>query len=154
VPRPAPRGLLFEEFRTGSVYMTGKRRISRRMIAEFAALTGDDNPLHTDLENSRATPFGDLIAHGLLIQSCALGLVAELGLMAGTTVALLGFDARFLRAVLPDDEIRVRLTITRKRRTSRGDRGVIYRRLEVLNQRDEIVATARSPVMVRAADRR
>jgi acyl dehydratase len=106
---PPPRALSFEEFRSGAVYMTRKRRISRRMIADFAQLTGDDNPLHTDLEYARTTPFGDLIAHGLLIQSCALGLVADLGLLAGTTVALLGFDARFLIPVLPGDEIRVRL---------------------------------------------
>ena len=56
-------GLYFEEFEVGQVYTTGRRLVQREMIAQFGALTGDNNPLHMDLERMRESPHGDVIGH-------------------------------------------------------------------------------------------
>lgn len=44
-----------------------------RDVAVFAALTGDGHPAHTDPEWAASGPFGERIAHGLLVLSCAVG---------------------------------------------------------------------------------
>ena len=41
----------------------------------FAQLTGDMHPQHTDAEWAAGSRFGERIAHGLLVESCAVGLV-------------------------------------------------------------------------------
>ena len=51
-----------------------------------------------------------------------------------------------------DPKMRFRLTITDVRRTSSGDRGIVKRYFELLNQRDEIVQHGYIDVMVRARE--
>ena len=88
----------------------------------------------------RESDLGDVIAHGPLIQALAIGLIAKLGVMTGTTIALLEVNSKFIKAVLPGDAIRVVMSIERKRETSKPDRGVLFRRAQVLNQHDQIVS--------------
>jgi len=42
----------------------------------FAALSGDDNPIHVDVEYSAATVWGRPVAHGMFLYSCLCGLLA------------------------------------------------------------------------------
>ena len=44
----------------------------------FAALSGDDNPIHVDPDFSARTRFGRTVAHGALLCSVLRGLVEEL----------------------------------------------------------------------------
>ena len=52
-------GLYFEEFSVGQKVITEKRTITENDIMTFAALSGDNNRIHTDPEFSRTTIFGD-----------------------------------------------------------------------------------------------
>ena len=53
---------------------------------------------------------------------------------------MLGFDSlKFTLPVKIGDTVRVRVEVLEKRDTSKPDRGVMKRLLQVLNQRDEIV---------------
>jgi 3-hydroxybutyryl-CoA dehydratase len=130
-------GRYFEDFEVGDVFLTREREITIEDIRGFASLTGDDNPLHTNSESVVASPFGGVIAHGLLIESFAIGLIAELGIMEGTTVALLEASCRFQKPVRAGDSIHVVMSIADKRPTRRPDRGVLFRALEVVTQRGE-----------------
>lgn len=57
-----------------------------------------------------------------------------------TLFAFLGFEnLKFTHPVKPGDTIHARIKVLEKRETSRADRGVMKRRLEVLNQRGELV---------------
>jgi len=46
-----------------------KRTWSQEDVLSFAKLTGDNNPIHYDLEYASKTPFKKPIAHGLLSTS-------------------------------------------------------------------------------------
>jgi acyl dehydratase len=135
-------GRYFEEFDVGETFETASRRIERKTILDFATLTGDDNPLHIDPAAVPDSPFVDVIAHGLLVESLVVGLIVQLGLFSGTTIALLEANCRFKKAAMPGDEIRARLTIADKRETSNPERGVLVRHVQALNQRDEVVLEA------------
>jgi len=56
-------------------FVTEGRTIRETDIMAFAELTGDWHPQHTDREWSADSVFGEQIAHGLLVVSCAVGLV-------------------------------------------------------------------------------
>ena len=60
---------------TGESFVTDSRTISEEDIVSFAELTGDTHPQHTDPEWAARSRFGERIAHGLLVESCAVGLV-------------------------------------------------------------------------------
>jgi acyl dehydratase len=62
-------------------------------------------------------------------------------------------DWKFTAPVFIGDTVRFRLTITGVRRTSSGDRGVVGRFFELLNQRDEVVQNGYIDILVRAKDR-
>jgi acyl dehydratase len=142
-------GLLYEQFRVGHEFETETHEVTAAGIAAFAELTGDDNPLHTDREYARAAGFRDVLAHGPYVQALAIGLSARTGLMAGTTVALLGISAQFRQAVFPGDRIRARIRISRKRSTRSPDRGLLWRHVDVLNQDDVVVASMLMTALMR-----
>ena len=51
--------------------------LSRADAAAFAAASRDSNPLHTDDEYARRTPYGTVLAHGALVVTSALADVPE-----------------------------------------------------------------------------
>lgn len=51
------------------------RTITESDVAQFAALTGDMHPQHTDAVWSAGSRFGERVAHGMLILSYGVGLV-------------------------------------------------------------------------------
>jgi acyl dehydratase len=136
------RGLYYEEFEIGSELTTESHRITAQEISEFAQLTGDDNPLHVDVEAARAAGFQDVIAHGFLVQSLVMGLIADTGIMRGTTIALAGAELRFHSPAVAGSEIRAVVRISAKRPSSSGRSGVLTRSVTVLDQQDTILVTA------------
>src|SRR5690606_28818837 len=82
-----PTGLYFEEFQVGDEVTSTGRTITETDIVNFAALSGDWNLIHTDAEYSRDHPFGQRVAHGLLILSIASGLAVRMNFLEGTTLA-------------------------------------------------------------------
>jgi len=94
--------------------------VDQGMIDRFGALTGDMEWIHVDQARAIAA-FGGTIAHGLLSLSLSPGLAQTiLEISDGETVLNYGYDKmRFLSVVHADD--RVRLVITPKACTPRGD---------------------------------
>jgi acyl dehydratase len=133
-------GRYFEEFNVGDRFATVGRTVTEADVVNFAGISGDHNRIHTDRVFCEETPFGQPVAHGLLVLSIATGLISRLGLFDGTVIAMLGIDGwRFVKPVLFGDTVHVNMTIVEKRQTSHPERGVIRRRLELCNQRGEVV---------------
>ena len=134
-------GMFWEEWDIGAEFQTASRTITEADIVNFAGISGDYNPLHIDEEFCKQTQFGTRIAHGPLVYSIAAGLLFQLHLYDDTLIAFLGFDSlKFTLPVKIGDTVRVRVEVLEKRETSKPDRGVMKRLLQVLNQRDEIEA--------------
>ncbi|WP_255314961.1 MaoC family dehydratase [Rhodococcus koreensis] len=90
------------------------RRVSKSDIAGFAALTGDEQWIHTDASRAREGPFGTTIAHGYLTLSLVFPLLAEL--LDFTNVRMVvnyGLNrVRFPSAVPAGARIRLAATVT------------------------------------------
>ena len=133
-------GMFWEEWEIGAEFQTASRTITEADVVNFAGISGDYNPLHIDEEFCKQTQFGTRIAHGPLVYSIAAGLLFQLHLYDDTLIAFLGFDSlKFTLPVKIGDTVRVWVEVLEKRETSKPDRGVMKRLLQVLNQRDEIV---------------
>lgn len=61
--------------RPGVRQVSRGRTITESDVAQFAALTGDMHPQHTDAVWSAGSRFGERVAHGMLVLSYAVGLV-------------------------------------------------------------------------------
>ncbi len=134
------RGMYWEEWEIDAEFESPGRTVTEADITLFAGLSGDYNPLHVNEEYCKNTIFGGRIAHGPLVYAIAAGLLFQLHLYDDTLIAFLGFeDLRFTKPVKPGDTIHARIKVLEKRETSRPDRGIMKRRLQVLNQRGEVV---------------
>jgi 3-hydroxybutyryl-CoA dehydratase len=65
----------FERLAVGQSFESGSRTVRDTDVIVFSALTGDWHPQHCDPEWAARSPFGERIAHGMLVLSLAVGLV-------------------------------------------------------------------------------
>jgi acyl dehydratase len=133
------RGLTFDQLELGVHYPSQGRTVTEADVVNFAGLSGDFNPLHTDAEFGKQTPFGERIAHGMLIVSMATGMANWTGIFEGTTIALMEQVIRYKNVVFLGDTVHLDLEVQEKKTTSKPDRGIVYFAARVINQRDEIV---------------
>ncbi|HEY8001619.1 MAG TPA: MaoC/PaaZ C-terminal domain-containing protein [Solirubrobacterales bacterium] len=72
---PDPLALDFDRLETGASIKTRGRTITEADLVSFSALTGDWHPQHADASWAAESPFGERIAHGMLVLSYAIGLL-------------------------------------------------------------------------------
>jgi acyl dehydratase len=71
----SPFALDFDALEGGERFVTRGRTITEADIVQFAAMSGDMHPQHTDAAWAAESRFGERIAHGMLVMSYAIGLV-------------------------------------------------------------------------------
>ncbi|WP_326835366.1 MaoC/PaaZ C-terminal domain-containing protein [Amycolatopsis rhabdoformis] len=140
-----------EDLEPGQVFTSMARTVTEADVVAFAGLSGDFNPIHTDREFAASTVYGQRVVYGLLGLSIATGLLDRTGTFSGSAIAMLGIkDWTFTGPVFIGDTVHLRLTIEDVRPSaSKPDRGIVQRRFDLLNQRDETVQTGRIDVLVR-----
>jgi acyl dehydratase len=124
-------GKYYGEFEVGKTIVHEKRRtISEADNQRFCDLTMNQQPLHLDAEFAADTEFGERLVNGLYTMSLAVGLsIPET--TDGTIVANLSYDdVEHPEPVYHGDTIRAESTVTDKRETSDGERGVVTMRVE------------------------
>ena len=132
-------GLYFEEFSVGQKVVTEKRTVTENDIMTFAALSGDNNRIHTDPEFSKTTMFGRQVAHGLLGLSIASGLAWQTGILDGTVMAFREVNEwKFVKPVFIGDTIYVELEVKEAKALPRIGGGSVTIGLEVKNQNEEV----------------
>jgi 3-hydroxybutyryl-CoA dehydratase len=143
----AAEPLYFEDVDVGQEWHSAGRTLTEADVRAFAALTGDDNPIHLDANFAAATPFRRRIAHGLLGLSVAGGLNAAA--MPLRVQALLGLrDWAFHAPIFFGDTIRVRTRVAAKKPRARGRRGALTCHVQVINQAGRVVQEGVSEVLV------
>jgi acyl dehydratase len=144
-----PRGLTFDQFNVGDVFVCQARTVTEADTVNFAGVSGDYNPLHTDEEFGKTTPFGGRIAHGVLALAIATGQANQLGIFEGTTIALMTQTVKYTGAVKFGDTIHLELKVAEKKETSKADRGVVTFDTVVLNQHGKSVIEGQWVLMMK-----
>ncbi|HHI88827.1 MAG TPA: phenylacetic acid degradation bifunctional protein PaaZ, partial [Hellea balneolensis] len=129
----------YEELVIGERIETAARKVTLEDIEDFAHSTGDRFYAHMIEEAARANPFFEgRVAHGYLLLSWAAGLFVSPD--PGPVLANTGLeDLAFMTPVYAGDEIRVRLTVKRKKRRT-DSYGEVGWDVQILNQKDELCA--------------
>ncbi len=136
-------GLAYEEHEIGARYETLARTVSEADICTFVNLCGFNEPLFMDMEYvAKESVFDGRVTPGALTFCLSEGLIMQTGLIHGTGMSYLGSEIRIVAPVLAGDTLRVTVTITDKRETSKPDRGIVTYKHEVKNQRGELVLEA------------
>ena len=129
-----PRGLYFEEFEVGATLRTRGRTITEADLVQFAGLTGDFNPMHTDAEYAADSFMGARVAHGLLTLSYAVGQAYQLGILERTVLGFRGLEMKFSAPVYIGDTIHAELKVASKKAARRLGGGVVNLDLRVVKQ--------------------
>jgi acyl dehydratase len=115
-------------------------------VVGFAALTGDWHPQHADAAWAEQSPFGERIAHGMLVVSLAAGLVP---FDPGRVMALRRVsDATFKRPVRFGDTLHVEGRIAELSPAS-DEAGLVGFAWNVVNQDGRTACRARVDVLWR-----
>jgi 3-hydroxybutyryl-CoA dehydratase len=133
------RGMYFEEFEIGTEVTSPSRTITEADVVAFAGLSGDYTQLHTDAEFAKGTPFGQRIAHGVLVLSIATGLAARLGFIEGTALAFRELACKFSLPVFFGDTIHMRARCKELKPMPRLGGGLVVFDMWVINQEGKTV---------------
>ena len=132
-------GLYFEEFSVGQKIVTEKRIITESDIMAFAALSGDDNRIHTDPEFSKTTPFGKQIAHGIMGLAVASGLAWQTGILDGTVIAFREISEwKFVSPLFIGDVVQAEMAVSEIKALPRIGGGAVTINFRLRNQKEEI----------------
>jgi len=102
-------GLFFEDLSLGqSAEMT--RTVGEADIVAFAAVSGDDNPVHLDAAFAATTPFKERIAHGMLSASYISALIGTR--LPGPGAIYISQTLNFKRPVKIADAVTTRVEVT------------------------------------------
>ena len=146
----APKGLYYEDYEIGQTMVTRGRTITESDIVQFAGLTGDYNPMHTDAEYMKDSIFGKRIAHGMLTLSYAVGQAYQLGFMEGTILAFRGLEMKFSLPVFIGDTLHIELTVREKKDALRMGGGLITLDVKIINQEGKSVQSGSWTVLAKS----
>jgi acyl dehydratase len=142
-----PNALYFDDFAVGKSWISPRRTITEADIVMFAGMTGDFNPVHTDEEFAKHTPFGTRILHGPAVFAISTGLEFRLGIKEGTAIAFLGMNWSLKAPVKIGDTIHVCQRVDAVRLTSNPARGIVTFWVEIKNQNGIVCQEGEQKVM-------
>lgn len=138
----------FEDFKVGERYLLPSRTVSSANFAAFQLVSGDNHPIHYDIEYCRRRGMSGLLAHGLQVMCfTAAGAGQFPHEVSDSLVAFLEQSSRFLAGVIEGDTLYPALEITEL--TGQRTTGVITMRASVHNQKRELVLDGWHKYLVR-----
>jgi acyl dehydratase len=144
-----PRGMYFEEFQPGQKIFTAGRTITEADVVNFAGLSGDYNQIHVDAVYSQNAPFGQRVAHGLLVLAVVSGLAVQTGVMEGTVLAFREINEwKFTKPVYLGDTIHAELEVVECKELRRIGGGSVLIEITVKNHKDEAVMKGMWTVLI------
>ena len=142
--RAGPK-LFFEDFEPGAVFDLGETSVTEEEILAFARQY-DPQPFHVDKAAAAESAFGGLIASGWHTAAIFMRLYVDAVLSNAASQGSPGVEElRWLKPVRPGDTLRARLTVLDAvPSNSNPNRGTVYIRSEVDNDRGETVMTMKA----------
>ena len=134
-----------EDYAVGERLVSPGRTITESDIHTFASLSGDWHPLHTDVVYAAASPFGERIAHGMLVLSIGSALIFRLGphvFLPKSFIAFYGMEkVRFVNPTKIGDTLHMECEVAAIE-IKDATRGVLVWHGRILNQRGENCAAS------------
>ena len=128
----------FEDLKLGEKYYIPSRTLADANFAAFQLASGDNHPIHYDVEYCRERGLPNLLAHGfqVLIQTAA-GAGNFAHIMGEALVAFVDQSSQFLAPVFSGDTVYPELEIVEL--ISQNSTGLVRVRSTVHNQKGELV---------------
>jgi len=142
------KGIKYDDIAIGEEIYSASRTVTEADVVNFACLTGDFNPLHTNAEYAKDTIYGERIAHGALTFALSTGLMNQVGPFEGTLLGFVGIELKFTGPVKFGDTITCVMTPIEKRETSKPNKGLVICQVNVLNQRGEVVVEQKWTMLI------
>lgn len=142
----AERG--FEDLKLGERFDLPSRTVTEANFAAFQVVSGDNHPIHYDIEYCRRHGHPGLLAHGLQVLCFS---AAGAGLFPHVIgAALIGFleqSSKFIKPVYAGDTLYPGLQITAL--TPQRSTGIVTVASTIHNQRSELVLTGEQKYLLR-----
>ncbi|HEY9321503.1 MAG TPA: MaoC family dehydratase [Achromobacter sp.] len=138
----------FEDFEIGEVFNLPSRTMTDALFAAFQLASGDNHPVHYDVEYCRAHGMPHMLAHGfqVAIQTAAgAGLFPHM--VEDSLKAFLEQSSRFLKPVFSGDTLYASLHVTEL--APGRSTGVLAMRSEVRNQHGVLVMDGQQKYLLR-----
>ena len=129
----------FEDFVVGEAFYIPSRTQTDALFAAFQLASGDNHPIHYDVEYCRSRGYPGLLAHGMQVMiQAAPGAGDFPHVVEDSLIAVTEVSSRFLKPVFSGDTLYPELTVSELKpgRTT----GVVVLRSTVHNQRGELCA--------------
>jgi acyl dehydratase len=141
--------LYWDDFEVGDVFEAPwGRTITDAYLLAFAGVNSDFQHMHVDEEYSKATEFGGRIAHGNLTAIQGLGMQVYTQVFHHA-LAFLEESHVYKGAVKVGDTIYSAMEVTEARPTKKEDRGIVFFRNDLTNQRGELVCVSSYVMLMR-----
>ncbi len=131
--------MFFDDLKIGMTVDTEPAVIEKEKMINFAR-TYDNIPLHTDEEYAKKTPFGKLIAPGVMSFMSVWAKYLEVDFFGEELLAGKSTKIEWLKPVFADDKLSGKATITKLVKRSNKN-GLVEVTIEAYNQNGELVLT-------------
>ncbi len=131
--------MFFDELEVGMTTKIAPVVIEKNKMIEFAR-DYDNIPLHTDEQYAKTTPFGKLIAPGVMSFMAVWSKYLEVDFFGEELLAGKSTKIEWLKPVFADDVLTATATVTRLQKRSERN-GIAEITIEARNQNSELVLT-------------
>ncbi len=143
-----PEQLYFEDFQVGMRFESPPRTLTEAQFRGFAELTGDDHPIHYDLEYCQRRGHPERLSHGLLNTAhTVLGASSLAPRVHGSMLGFLEQSAKFLKPAYLGDTLHPSLTV--EALTPQRTTGILTLRSELRNQHGDLVLEGRHVYLIK-----
>lgn len=139
--------MYFNQLKVGMTVDIEPTTIEKDKMLDFAH-NYDNIPLHTDEEYAKKTPFGKLIAPGVMSFMCVWAKYLEVDFFGEELLAGKSTKIEWLKPVFANDVLSAKATITNL--TKRNEKnGIVEVTIEAYNQNGELVLTGVTEAIVK-----
>jgi acyl dehydratase len=138
----------FHDLKIGEVYRLPSRTVTQAQFAAFQAISGDNHPIHYDVEFCRAHGLRGMLAHGFQVLCfTAIGAGSFPHEIGDVLIGFIEQSSKFLKGVYAGDTLYPQLTISRlvPQRTT----GVVVMAATIHNQDSALVMTGEQKYLLR-----
>ena len=146
--RMVPEQRYFEDFKLGERFLLPSRTMTDALFAAFQTASGDNHPVHYDVEYCQARGWPGLLAHGFqVVIQAAPGAGMFPFLVEESMVGFLEQSSRFLKPVFAGDTLYAALEVDEL--TPGRTTGVLGLHTTIHNQRKELVLDGKQRFLIR-----